>query len=506
MTPPAGESFVLPEWFNVVHGMKKILYNSLVTLILLGLSLLAVAHRPGPGSRIAEGYVRGGGAGLQGVVVTDGVHTTLTDAKGWYQLACSEGAQFVYLSAPAGYQPPVTAGVVQFFYPLGTEGKKYRRDFLLEKTGDDTRHAFLALADVQLLREEEFPLLETAIADIREHLQAAGNLPFHALDCGDIIFDRPENFPRYVESMRTLGIPVFRVAGNHDLDYNGRSNDRASLTFQKWFGPDYYSFNRGKIHYVVLNDVFYLGREYFYIGYLPERQLEWLSRDLSHLAPGTTVVVALHIPTYRPGENFKTVDYSRLAHSLVNNTALYQILQPFKVHIVSGHNHTAAKYLIAENLKEHNVAALSGSWWQSSVCPDGTPAGYAVFEANGSELSWYYKSVGHPVSHQLRVSLENMEETGRRQVTANVWNWDPAWRVKWFEDGVDRGEMEPFSGKDPLAVQLLSDKSKMVHKWISAGTCDHLFRAFPSPGAAQVTVEVTDRFGASFRETINLNK
>jgi len=69
-----------------------------------------------------------------------------------------------------------------------------------------------------------------------------------------------------------------------------------------------------------------------------------------------------------------------------------------------------------------------------------------------------------------------------------------------------RGEMEPFSGKNPLAVQLLSDKSKMVHKWISAGTCDHLFRAFPSPGAAQVTVEVTDRFGASFRETINLNK
>ena len=58
------------------------------------------------------------------------------------------------------------------------------------------------------------------------------------------------------------------------------------------YGPAYYSYNVGEVHYAVLNDNYYIGRDWYYIGYLEERQLAWLERDLSFVPAGTTVVVA----------------------------------------------------------------------------------------------------------------------------------------------------------------------------------------------------------------------
>ena len=69
-------------------------------------------------------------------------------------------------------------------------------------------------------------------------------------------------------------------------------------TLKQYFGPDYYSFNRGKVHYVILDDVFCVGRGSAAIVYLPEEQLRWLEQDLSRIKPGGTVVVSFHIPTY----------------------------------------------------------------------------------------------------------------------------------------------------------------------------------------------------------------
>ena len=37
---------------------------------------------------------------------------------------------------------------------------------------------------------------------------------------------------------------------------------------------------------------------YLYVGYLTEQQLQWLEQDLKQVTPGSTVVVAMHIPTY----------------------------------------------------------------------------------------------------------------------------------------------------------------------------------------------------------------
>ena len=83
--------------------------------------------------------------------------------------------------------------------------------------------------------------------------------------------------------------------GNHDQDYKGTDDSVSDVTFKAHYGPTYYSFNRGKVHYVVLDDVRYLGKERQYDGYIPEHQLEWLKKDLAFVPKDHLVFVCINI-------------------------------------------------------------------------------------------------------------------------------------------------------------------------------------------------------------------
>lgn len=174
----------------------------------------------------------------------------------------------------------------------------------------------------------------------------------------------------------------------------------------------------------------------------------------SFVPAGTTVVVALHIPTAFAGKDEKPFDYAQAERSLCNHRALHRLLEPYDAHIVSGHMHTTTNCPVREGLYEHNVAALSGAWWQGAICTDGTPAGYAVFEVDGGEVSWYYKSVGHPRSFQLKIYDSKDDEAFAGRIVANVWNCDPAWTVEMRADGGRPVWMERTTAVDPQARRL----------------------------------------------------
>jgi len=76
-----------------------------------------------------------------------------------------------------------------------------------------------------------------------------------------------------IDAIAETEIPFFYVIGNHDLDLNVRSNEHARTTYKSYYGPTYYSFNRGNVHYVVLDDIFFIAKSYLYVGYLTEQQL-----------------------------------------------------------------------------------------------------------------------------------------------------------------------------------------------------------------------------------------
>lgn len=453
---------------------------------------------------IYKGKVSCEGKGIEGVAVTDGFSVVTTGKNGKYKLPANPEASMVYISSPAGYTVPVNRSAPQFFQPVSFGDKMKAIDFQLQKLNvDDSQHGFVVWADPQVKKPEEALMAREVASDLQDLLKGYGTRPFHGIGCGDIVGDNPVLYDSIKSLLTPVGIPFYQSLGNHDMHYTDRSNKGAEKVFEENFGPAYYSFNKGEIHYVVLNNVFYLGRDYFYIGYLTEEQLSWLEQDLAIVEEGKTVVVALHIPTALNEQDVKQFSYSTISQSVVNKRALYKILKPYQSHIISGHLHQNGNLELAPNLFEDNVSSVCGAWWQGDYAEDGTPKGYAVFEADGSKLSWYYKSAGKGEDYQFRAYPVGDNPEQPEFFTVNVWNWDPAWKVFWYENGTKMGEMEAYSGTDPETAKAYADKEKLDYKWVSARKNNHMFRAKSKSNTASIVIEVIDRFGKSYKTKLN---
>lgn len=474
--------------------MKKTILLT-AALLLCSLAITARTVR-------VEGRVGCGGQGVPGVVVTDGVHFAATDAKGRYRLEADDENRFVYLSTPAGYRAPVEEGVVKYYHRMPAGGG--RCDFTLEAaTGDETRHGFIAIADPQIWATKEFRQLAEAADDIARTVARQPDRPFFGLCCGDIISYDHKLYAEYNAVMERTGLAFRNAMGNHDMRVYGRSFETTFALFEEMYGPTYYSFKVGQVHYVVLNDNFFIGRDYFYIGYLDERQLRWLEQDLKFVAPGSTVVVCFHIPSTCTEEDRKQFKYQNAGLTMTNHRALYDLLKPYKAHILSGHTHTTYNQSISDSLYEHVIPALSGAWWQGELCTDGTPRGYGVFTVDGSDVSWYYRSTGHPASYQMTLYDGAQYTQFEGYVVANVWASDPRWRVELFVDGRSAGPMERFEAFDPAAQRMYASTEHMDHKWIYPSKSDHFYR-LPRPAAGRAEVVATDPFGREYRQTLNL--
>ncbi|MDR3261799.1 MAG: FAD-dependent oxidoreductase [Tannerella sp.] len=369
----------------------------------------------------------------------------------------------------------------------------------------NNRHVMIVCADPQVAFKEELPLLEKATRDMKALVaESYPDIPVYGIVCGDIISDIQNDSLAFSDVKKLFdltGIPFHYLAGNHDMDITERSNDNSKKSFEENFGPSHYSFNIGKVHYVVLDDVFSTGRAYSYIGYIDEKQFRWLEQDLSSVPHGSTVMVALHIPTYsreaRKGEYAK----EEINKAVQNRRALYKMLEPYRVHILSGHEHYNENYVLNDRLFEHVHAALCGIFWQAPYNSDGAPLGYAVYEYNGDSVQWYYKVAGKDKNFQMNVYAAGADRQQPNAIIANVWNYDPAWQVCWYEDGKKMGEMKQYTGWDPATVDYVEkNRQNFRYKYVGAGATEHLFYAEPVNKNAEIRVEAVDRFGNKYTE------
>ena len=209
--------------------------------------------------------------------------------------------------------------------------------------------------DCEQLKAESVPDLQALVKSY------PANTLFHGIGCADLVWDKFDLFVDYKEAIEMTGVPFFNVIGNHDMNIDARTDDYSAEMFKQQFGPTYYSYNRGKIHYVVLDDVFFIGTAKKYIGYITENQLKWLEKDLALVKPGTTVVLSLHIPT-NTGAVRRNKTTEEFGGTVSNRKQLYKILAPYKVHIMSGHTHFNESWE-EEGIMEHNHGTVCGAWW-----------------------------------------------------------------------------------------------------------------------------------------------
>jgi hypothetical protein len=314
------------------------------------------------------------------------------------------------------------------------------------------------------------------------------------------MFDNLELFPQWERAVARMGIPFFQVVGNHDIVFAERTDERSNVTFERHFGPTYYSFDRGAVHYVVLDDVMWHGAGY--LGYVDERQLTWLAADLARVEPGRPVVVFVHIPAQSTRGRRNGERTPGIGESVANREALYRLLEPYAAHVMSGHTHEN-DHVFEGRVHEHVHGTVCGAWWSGPICWDGTPNGYGVYDVRGEELRWRYKPTGFDASHQMRVYAHGADPRAPDEIIANVWGWDPQWKVVWYEDGTPRGAMSRRTGLDPLSVTLHTGPELPARrKWVESTQTAHLFYAPASRVAREIRVEATDRWGRVYTSTV----
>lgn len=438
---------------------------------------------------------------ISGVVVTDGVHFTQTDEKGYYYLPTEfDRSKFVYLSVPADYKPVVSKALPTGYYAALTPSKKVsRHDFQLEKrTAPVNEFTFIAISDPQVknqkqlnrFRAETIPDLEATLNTTLKGKEVYGMM------LGDIVWDAMNLFGPYKEAISQLNLTMYHTIGNHDFDlkYPALSNSQnpaewGEYAFGDNFGPVDYSFNVGKAHIISMKDIDYHGQKKYEENFTPE-QLEWLKKDLSYVEPGSLVLLNVHAPVANCSHNGE--GNARSA------AQLFEILKGYKAHIFSGHTHYYENRVVTPDIYEHNIGAACGAWWAGEVNRCGAPNGYLLVDIKGDDVSWQYKPTGRPLDYQFRVYKPGEFQSQPEYLVVNVWDYDPAWTLQYYEDGVEKkGVLEAFDDEDQDFITMKKGVGTGYHTL-------HLFRVHPREKAKKVEVVATNRFGKSFRQTVEL--
>lgn len=450
-------------------------------------------------SREVTGVVKSETQALANVVVSDGTYFARTNSEGKFSLKVSDKSDFVYLFTPSGYSAPFSSGVPQFYQALEADKNTYNFELQQLPFGSE-RFALLATADPQTKTIAHFKRFEEqSIPDLEATISAFQQKKVNPIGIalGDIAWDELFLFQNYKEAVAGLNIPFYPVIGNHDHDETVNDDYGSEAEYRKNFGPTYYGFNLGKRHYIVLDNIVYKGDKK-YDEDLTDHQIEWVKNYLKLIPAGEELIFAMHAP-------FKNLRADKM---IPHGQQLLDLCKDYKVSFMSGHTHLNSNAEVAPGIIEHNVGALCGTWWTAEVCRDGTPNGYQVFEMAPDNYSWYYKSVGKTKDYQFEVYHPGQVVNNPNAVVAKVWNWDPTWKVEWFEDGQRKGEMTRFSSYDPDYLRYLQQNTKggleTVPGYKQPVKTFFYFSASPSLSAKTVKVRVSDPFGNQYEKQIEL--
>ncbi len=429
------------------------------------------------------------GQAIENVVVSDGFTCVKTDKNGVYQIARHDNSTMVYLSVPAEYEIPVDAGNHPAFFKRYTLTKeeRFRHDFQLELLpgGKQTQFTLLALADIQVHDSNDVDRFrDETIPDINELVPTLVN-PY-GITLGDITNkNNSAMWTKVRQAMTKQSITFMQCMGNHDHLNELSPNDHSQTTsywksvenFQKYFGPQNYSFSRGDVHFVVLDNCLHgerpdnAGGTHEYATGLYDWGYKWFLQDLSFVPKSKAVVLCCHIP-FRDGggDNHNNGRYRK---EILNKLSEYR-----EAHILIGHTHHMYNWIHTVNgkrIQEHINAAVCGQMWHGPIGRDGTPNGYGVYEFDGTTLkNYWFKGTGCDKDFQMRCykggeeiydPRMNINMTAKKNIfpsyswglkdhiVANIWNIELGeWEVTLWQNGQKVCDMTNFREYDYYAL------------------------------------------------------
>jgi len=458
--------------------------------------------------------------GLNGVMVSNQKDVVITNEKGHFQIKLIEG-NFVFVTKPEAYQFKLDKyNNPEFYFLYKTKKTKelliYPSSepiteipealyFPVYENPGEQEHSCLMIGDPQMKDDKRLKYYREGVIPFLANKEA----DFY-VELGDIAFNNLEILTKEKQVSATLGIPGYRVLGNHDINFKASSNKNASETFNKIYGPNYYSFDYGNFHYIILSSVEYegwweeLNVPGNYSGGLNGQQIKWLENDLINVPSHKTIVLFSHIP-------FHDV--------FVSNTSMKAIFKALKNHkkilAVSGHLHNIIAYDYTIELGWENsnsfeglvAGAACGAWWSGpmdennipfSTCTDGSPKGFFQLNTSNNDYNYVFHPINYPSSFQFRTYITEDEILVNWFVGKNT---DSVW-VK-LDNNPNRIKLQNFTGKDPFMVSNYNSR-KHINKQLKGITeSAHLWKTkLPeglAPGFHSVKIIAKDSKGKLFK-------
>lgn len=438
----------------------------------------------------------------------------------------------VYVIKPDGYQSPIKSNQCPDFYKIcyqKSSNKKLKYQGIEKDVIPDTIF---------------FPLFaETKKDNIKGHMIGDIQTPTYShvkyfrqlimpsiinsdadfgVCLGDIADDRLDLYADIEDALSTSNMPLYMVCGNHDINYASKNNSNKAETFRSHFGPDYYSFNYGNNHCIVLNNVDYHGwnkkkdKKGSYSGGFDEKQIQWLKQDLSYMEDEQRVVLLSHIP---------------LLKDFCDSTQLLQLFELFAsrkdIVAIAGHTHSNinwdfnAKSLwnYAGQFKGHAAGASCGAWWVSpmgpdslpdATCNDGIPAGTFIYTFEQDQFSKDFVAGTNYATQQLRISAPYLfveqDSLSDKAIYVNVFDGDTHAKVSCQINNGESLSMEKVNEIDPFVARN-QYRRKTYDGWTPwIFPSDHLWKAaYPKNlkiGMHQIKAKCTLANGKNYETTI----
>ena len=503
-----------------------------------------------------KGVVRDkNGNPLSGVAVSDGVEIVTTDEEGRYYFYSDKSLGRVFISLPSGYMPETVMNIPQISRRfMATNLSVEQFDFTLRPVDND-RCVLIASTDYHLARRNnDLEQFRDFVNDVNRFILTEQR-PVYVLTMGDLTWDEYwyKNYftlGDFITEMKDLNTVAFHCIGNHDHDPYYTEDLAATRQWRDLVMPAYYSFNIGKSHFVCLDDIVYVNNggavgtigDKSYHNYVSEDQIAWLKKDLALVEDkAAPLFIMMHAPLAYPNASFGNTYY--------DEARARELLACFEG--FSGHSHDNRNCQLTDAVMDHNTGAVCACWWWSDVysgrhiCKDGTPGGYAVYELEDRDLTWYYKGTGISRDVQFRtydmnklwldpetylddrtITVDGTPVTIRdwfsqqaygrsfnrlrsdNCVYINCWNWDPEWKIEVVEEGRGSLAVKRLWEYDPLHLitYVIPRLNKGSRPSFTANKMGHLFSVQASDPSSTLHITVTDRFGRVYTETMKRPK
>jgi outer membrane protein assembly factor BamB len=217
------------------------------------------------------------GKGLEGIVVSDGLYCVRTGKDGTFEIPGRQGARFIFVSVPSGWSTNT------FYLPAKARNPKY--EFKLDKNpltaGKGCSFVHITDSEINEANPSNMKWIKN-VKEIADQVKAA-----FVVHTGDICARGGMVGHLMMMNHLTMERPMHYCVGNHDL-INGSCGEEV---FEALFGPCWYSFEAGGIHFCVTP----MGYGDYPPSYSIDEVRDWLKNDLAQIPKDMPVVIFNHM-------------------------------------------------------------------------------------------------------------------------------------------------------------------------------------------------------------------